>query len=110
MRSRQQLENRVAEIEGDTRYRLPNATIQVNAPLALIQIELKSRRSALLWALEQPGKAAAAPFRAVARVDDGISRGFVVESLECGHELSRKRSQPTAYRRRCRDCLREGRK
>jgi len=37
----------IAEIESDSRYMAPAALVQVNAPLALIQVEMKARLRAM---------------------------------------------------------------
>ena len=43
-------------IESDSRYKAAPATVQINAPLALIQVDLESRVAALKWALALVGK------------------------------------------------------
>lgn len=48
------INKRIAEIEADERYqsgRKKPATIDVNAPLALIQLELETEIKALRWVL-----------------------------------------------------------
>ena len=55
MRTRDEIEKRIAAIEADERMKAPSANIVVNAPLALIQLEGESVVQALRWAL---GKAA----------------------------------------------------
>lgn len=52
MRSKKQITARIAEIKKDPRFSYPPAQVQVNAPLALIQVEMKSRVEALEWVLE----------------------------------------------------------
>lgn len=42
---------RLAEIDADDRYHYPPALIQINAPLALIQVSMKSEANALAWVL-----------------------------------------------------------
>lgn len=46
-----QIEQRIAEIRSDERFSYPPASVQVNAPLALIQVSMKSEVAGLLWAL-----------------------------------------------------------
>lgn len=46
------INKRLAEIEADSRYQAPTASIQINAPLALIQLDMKAERSALLMVKE----------------------------------------------------------
>ena len=36
----------IAEVETDNRFRMPPASVKINAPLALVQVELESRRHA----------------------------------------------------------------
>ena len=52
MKSIEQVVARIKEIEGDSRYRDQPALVQVNAPLALIQVRLKSERQTLLWVMD----------------------------------------------------------
>lgn len=40
------LKEEIAKIEADDRYRAKSALVQVNAPLALIQVDLGARRQA----------------------------------------------------------------
>ncbi len=51
MRSREEIEHRIREIESDERMGYEPALIDVNAPLALIQVEGKVAVAALKWAL-----------------------------------------------------------
>lgn len=46
-----EIEAMIAKIESDERYRYPPADVFSNAPLALIQVELKATVDALRWAL-----------------------------------------------------------
>jgi hypothetical protein len=46
------LEERLKEIESDERLSYADANILINAPLALIQLELKTKRDTLKWVLE----------------------------------------------------------
>lgn len=54
MKTREELEKKLAEIESDERLRCSIATVQVNAPLALIQVDLKARALLLRWMLDLP--------------------------------------------------------
>jgi hypothetical protein len=51
MRSEEEIRARLAEIEADSRLRQKSATVFENAPLALIQLELESKRDVLRWVL-----------------------------------------------------------
>ena len=53
MKTREQIEGLIAVIEADVRLSYPAANITINAPLALIQIELKAELRALKWALTE---------------------------------------------------------
>lgn len=58
MKSIKEIEARIKEIEEDSRYQdgLKNpATIDINAPLALIQLSLESEITALRWVLDNGG-------------------------------------------------------
>lgn len=48
---RKAIEDALAEIEGDERLGYPTATVDVNAPLALIQCGLENQRRALKYVL-----------------------------------------------------------
>lgn len=50
-RARSEIQAMIERIEGDDRYRYPAARVDVNAPLALIQVEMKAQVRALKWAL-----------------------------------------------------------
>jgi len=54
-RTREHLKAEIAKIDADPRSKPPWAKVFSNAPLALIQIELKTRRAALQEALTQLG-------------------------------------------------------
>ena len=49
MKSEQQIRELIAHISADDRMGYESALVQVNAPLALIQMELEARKSALEW-------------------------------------------------------------
>jgi len=51
LRTKEEIQEKIAYYKADTRLQQPSATIQINAPLALIQLELEARISALEWAL-----------------------------------------------------------
>lgn len=46
------IEKRIAEIEGDARFKAAPAAVQINAPLALIQVGMESEIAALRWCLK----------------------------------------------------------
>jgi hypothetical protein len=54
MRSEEEIKKRIAEIEADSRYKdglKHPATVDINAPLALIQLSFETERRALKWVL-----------------------------------------------------------
>jgi len=51
MKTEKEIKKRLAEIEKDERISYPTATIDINAPLALIQLSLETERDALKWVL-----------------------------------------------------------
>lgn len=53
-RSTEEIEAMIARIEADDRYNSPPANVAINAPLALIQVELKATAGALRWMLGEP--------------------------------------------------------
>jgi len=50
-RARSEIQAMIERIENDNRYKYPAARVDVNAPLALIQVEMKAQVRALKWAL-----------------------------------------------------------
>lgn len=52
MRSKEEIEWRIQEIKGDSRYSYPPVLVQINAPLALEQVAMKCKVQALEWVLE----------------------------------------------------------
>ena len=55
MKSKEQIEKRIEEIESDDRYQsglIYPATIDINAPLALIQLSFETELKALKWILK----------------------------------------------------------
>lgn len=50
---RQWLEAEIAKVESNDLYQQPAALIQINAPVALMQVELKARKQVLEQVLER---------------------------------------------------------
>ena len=50
-KSRRKIESKIAEIRADARYNYPAANVFSNAPLALIQVEMKAQVRILEWVL-----------------------------------------------------------
>ena len=46
------IHERIKVIEKDDRFQAPDAQVQINAPLALIQVSFKAEHRALKWVLE----------------------------------------------------------
>lgn len=46
------IRKRLREVESDERLRYPPARVDINAPLALVQVDLKAERRALRFALD----------------------------------------------------------
>ena len=64
MRSRSEIEAMIARIETDSRYPChghPPENVLANAPLALIQVEMKGQVAALRWILGSKMATSAAP-------------------------------------------------
>jgi hypothetical protein len=55
MKSEEEIRQKIAEIKRDGRYKAAPALVQINAPLALIQVNLKGRLEALQWVLDDKG-------------------------------------------------------
>mgnify|MGYP001568119754 CR=1 FL=1 len=51
MRTEFEIRNRINKIDADERYHYPSARVDVNAPLALIQVALGTEAIALAWVL-----------------------------------------------------------
>ncbi len=51
MKTKEQIEEKIKEIESDERLSYPLATIEINAPLALIQLEMETKLKMLKWVL-----------------------------------------------------------
>lgn len=56
MKTREQIEAKLRQIEADERLGYKTATVFENAPLALVQTSLKAQRDILKWVLEKPKK------------------------------------------------------
>jgi len=56
MRTKEVIRAALISLEEDDRLKSPPATITENAPLALIQLELEAKISALRWVLNQKGR------------------------------------------------------
>ncbi|MDP2104627.1 MAG: hypothetical protein Q8J76_01430 [Desulfobulbaceae bacterium] len=52
MKTEEEIKERIKLIESDKRLKYKTATIVENAPLALIQLELETKRDTLKWVLE----------------------------------------------------------
>jgi len=55
MRTKKEIEAKLADVESDERLGYEPANVFVNAPLALIQMDLEARQSVLKWVLEEEG-------------------------------------------------------
>ena len=56
MKSKEKIEERIAEIEADSRYQSGlkhPATVEINAPLALIQMGFEAEVRALKWVVQE---------------------------------------------------------
>jgi len=51
MRTKQEIQTLLDKLTSDDRLSYPAATVQINAPLALIQLELESKVNILKWVL-----------------------------------------------------------
>ena len=51
MKTKEEIEAKLSEIESDERLSYPPATIDINAPLALIQLSLECKRDLIKWIL-----------------------------------------------------------
>ena len=51
MKTKEQIQAKINEYKSDERYNYPPATIEINAPLALIQLGMESKVSILEWVL-----------------------------------------------------------
>ncbi len=53
MRNEREIQEKLRDVEKAEQLSYPNATIAENAPLALIQLSLETRRDILRWVLEE---------------------------------------------------------
>lgn len=53
MQTEVEIKKKLKKILSDERLKYPSANIQINAPLALIQLELETKRDILRWVLKQ---------------------------------------------------------
>jgi hypothetical protein len=53
MKTKAEIEKRLAELKADERLSYPPANVFTNAPLALIQVALKNEVMALTWVLKE---------------------------------------------------------
>jgi len=51
MKSKDEILAKIKELESDERHKYEPAPVQINAPLALIQVEIQSKIDALMWVL-----------------------------------------------------------
>jgi len=51
MKTEEEIKAKIAELEADERHNYPPANVNVNAPLALIQVDIDGKLSALKWVL-----------------------------------------------------------
>jgi len=51
MKTAEEIKAKLAEIDADERYHYPPAMVQINAPLALIQVDMAGKANALAWVL-----------------------------------------------------------
>ena len=56
MKTEKEIKEMLEKFESDERLQQPTATIQINAPLALIQLELETKVITLKWVLDLFGK------------------------------------------------------
>jgi hypothetical protein len=52
MRLEKEIREKIMELESDERHHYPPAQVMINAPLALIQVEIDAKISALKWTLK----------------------------------------------------------
>lgn len=55
MKTEAEIRARLAVVLADKRLAQPTATVDINAPLALIQLELETQRDLLRWVLGERG-------------------------------------------------------
>ena len=52
MRTIKEIKDKIHELQNDDRIKQPDALIQINAPLALIQLSIEMKIAALEWVIE----------------------------------------------------------
>ena len=52
MKSKHEIEEQIKKIESDSRYSYPAANVNINAVLAIIQVDMRAEVRALKWALK----------------------------------------------------------
>ena len=52
MKTKDEIQAKIEEFSKDERYKSKPALVQINAPLALIQVEIQSKIDALMWVLD----------------------------------------------------------
>lgn len=55
VRSREEIQRKIDQIENDDRWSYDSADVQTNAPLALQQTAMEARHQALKWVLGETG-------------------------------------------------------
>jgi len=55
MRTEQEIKQEIKRLKVDSRFPPPYATVDINAPLALIQLDLESQVATLNWVLKKKG-------------------------------------------------------
>lgn len=53
MRTERKTKAQIKKLESDNRYKAPNALMQINASLALIQVGIQAKIDALKWVLSK---------------------------------------------------------
>jgi hypothetical protein len=52
MTLRQQIQAKIKELKADSRHKQKPALVEINAPLALIQVDIQAKINALEWVLK----------------------------------------------------------
>jgi len=52
MKTKGEIEKQIKLLESDERLKMPSATIDINAPLALIQLEMETKITTLKWVMK----------------------------------------------------------
>ena len=53
MKTREEILEYIEKLESDDRYKAPKAVIQINAPLALMQLSIGTKIDVLKWVLSE---------------------------------------------------------